>query len=597
MKNYYFIFLGIFIFQVTQQAQAQRCGQEIYDSIQFAKYPALKKSREKFEKQLALRQSDRQSNRIDNTTPQGVITIPVVVHVVYNSSGQNISDAQIASQITILNQDYRKKNADMSLLRPQFADIAADVEIEFQLATIDPNCQPTNGITRHQTSHAPFTMNEEDIRDVKSYGYWPADKYLNIWVCTFEDSRLLGYSTYPTAAGIDGLEGSVADSLLDGVVVKAASFGKVSSVVGGKYNLGRTATHEVGHWLGLFHLWGESEGVCGTDYCNDTPPQQFSSSECEYIASTSCSNQSPMLENYMDYSFDKCMNAFTSDQKMRMRDAIAVSERRNRLLTSIGAKPLAVLSTKLPLMEGFENSSWLSKWDTNKVSGNHTFEIANEGAYSKSVQSISVNNHSGSLSVTELVLPACNFIGLQEPIISFDHALGLAPGQTGTLTLYYALGCSTNWTSVTSWSADELHTLASPGGFIPAAGQWGNRFKSLSVLKGLTYVQLKLVWETSSSVQLYLDNIQLVENEFVSNLYPNPAKEYFNVEVHFPGIQSWSIEMYDAYGSKVLFNESRSAYSEVKQVSVAGLQAGVYFVNIISSYSVERKKVIVKVPF
>ena len=263
---------------------------------------------------------------------RNVITIPVVVHVVYNGSTQNISDAQINSQITVLNDDFRRMNADASNTPSDFAGVAADTEIQFCLASVDPDGNATNGILRVPTTRTSFGTNDA-VKFASSGGSdaWPADSYMNFWVCVI-GGGILGYAQFP---------GGSADT--DGIVVDYRYFGTTGTATA-PFNLGRTATHEVGHWLNLRHIWGD--GGCNVDdFVADTPPAggpNYTGEPCTYPGPNSCrprgrngGNDLPdMFQNYMDYSDDACMNLFTVGQKDRMQAAL--SGPRSGLLISNG---------------------------------------------------------------------------------------------------------------------------------------------------------------------------------------------------------------------------------------------------------------------
>jgi len=247
-----------------------------------------------------------------------IITIPVVVHVVWKTNNQNITDAQIQSQIDVLNKDYRRLNIDVINTPNIWQSIAADCEIEFCLASIDPNGQPTTGIERIQTSHGQFGM-DNDIHTSSLGGAddWPNDKYLNIWVCDL-GGGLLGYATPPSSWIGDG----------DGVVIGYNYFGTNGTVLP-PYNKGRTTTHEVGHWLNLEHVWGPdwgpNTGCNGDDNVSDTPNQEEWNYNCPafpHNANACGTTNGDMFMNYMDYTNDACMNLFTNGQKTRMISAI-----------------------------------------------------------------------------------------------------------------------------------------------------------------------------------------------------------------------------------------------------------------------------------
>ena len=251
----------------------------------------------------------------------GVITIPVVVHVLYNNSTENISDAQILSQIQVLNDDFRRFNADADDTWSQ----AADSEIEFCMATSDPNGNPTDGILRVPTSVSAFGTNDE-MKFTSSGGSdaWPASDYLNMWVCDISGG-ILGYAQFPGGS-----------SATDGVVCDYQYFGTVG-VATAPFDGGRTTTHEVGHWLNLRHIWGD--GNCNADdFVSDTPSSDGPNYGCA-VGTVSCSS-TDMVQNYMDYSDDGCMNLYTVGQKNRMRALFESGGYRSSLLNSQACGPV-----------------------------------------------------------------------------------------------------------------------------------------------------------------------------------------------------------------------------------------------------------------
>lgn len=253
-----------------------------------------------------------------------LVTIPVVVHVITNGEaygvGANITDEQIFSQIEVLNEDYRRLNADTSNTPSVFKPIAADVEVEFCMAIRDPNGQFTNGITRYDGGQATWTRDNFD-QFVKPVTTWPRDQYLNIWTTKLggADASVLGYAIKP---------GNPAD--IDGVVIVYTNFGRIGNVVA-PYDLGRTTVHEVGHWLGLDHTWGLGEpsvsNCSDDDFVNDTPVQDKANYGCPTFPHISCSNgpNGDMYMNYMDYTNDDCQNIFTEGQKTLMQSILNTS--------------------------------------------------------------------------------------------------------------------------------------------------------------------------------------------------------------------------------------------------------------------------------
>ena len=280
--------------------------------------------------QIEVRSQDwitTQTGTANKTT--AVITIPVVVHVVYNTAAQNISDAQINSQIAILNQDFRKLNADVSLVPSAFSGLVADCELEFCLAKRDPNGNATTGIVRKSTTVTSFSTNDNIKRSANGGDdAWNSSLYLNLWVGNLSGG-VLGYAQFPGGA-----------AATDGVVILYSAFGNTGAAAA-PFNKGRTATHEIGHWLNLRHIWGDDGGACsGSDQVTDTPNQAAENYGTPAFPRTdACTSTSPgvMFMNYMDYVDDAAMFMFTAGQKSRMLAALNTS--RTGILTSQGCVP------------------------------------------------------------------------------------------------------------------------------------------------------------------------------------------------------------------------------------------------------------------
>ena len=237
-----------------------------------------------------------------------LITIPTVVHVVYKKPKENISLAQIKSQIAALNMDYRATNPDKSKVPPPWQGLVTDPKIKFRLATKDPDGNKTDGVVRVQTERAGFGAGD-DVKRANRGGSraWPTDAYLNIWVCTL-NGGLLGYAQFPGGP-----------KATDGVVILNTAFG-TQGTVEAPFNRGRTLTHEVGHWLNLRHIWGDTLDCSGSDRVPDTPNCSGPNTGKPKFPSVSCSNgpNGDMFMNYMDYVDDPCMCMFTAGQVTRM---------------------------------------------------------------------------------------------------------------------------------------------------------------------------------------------------------------------------------------------------------------------------------------
>lgn len=351
------VFISALLIGAFINTQAQdRCGTIQYEALRHQKNPNLEKGSE-FEnwvqKKLTQPRLDAQRSQ---RTQAATYVIPVVVHIIHNGepigSGLNLSDAQIQSQINVMNKDFQRMNLDAGNTPSEFLPVAGNLDIEFVLAKQDPFGAATNGIQRVQGTKSVWTINDNST--FKALSYWPAEDYYNIWVINIPS--YLGYAQSPVS-NLPGLETSPDDRLTDGVIIHYTAFGSNFEGLGtfalnSKYNRGRTATHETGHFFGLRHIWGDDGSSCsGTDYVDDTPNQGGSySGQCPSGTRTSCTS-SDMYMNYMDYTDDACMNLFSQGQNARMVVVLENSPRRFSLLNSIGDEPPPALSLDLALRE------------------------------------------------------------------------------------------------------------------------------------------------------------------------------------------------------------------------------------------------------
>jgi hypothetical protein len=340
MKKFTLILSSLLVIYSTQAQK--KCASHEHYLKQMATQPDFKANQEALEAFTAAEVAKEEAN--PQQKKRLLVTIPVVVHVLHNGqavgNGPNISDAQVLSQIEALTEDYRKKNTDTLAANHPFRPITADVDIEFCLAQRSPTNTPTSGILRYNVGANSFDINDMETI-IKPQTIWDRNKYLNLWVGNLVDGQsggtLLGFAQFP---------GGVANT--DGVAILYTAFGYVGNVQAPSDN-GRTAVHEVGHWLNLRHIWGDDDdgsGTCdpgecsGTDQVNDTPNQCERSNGCPtFPVGDDCTSTGAgiMFMNYMDYVTDKCMVAFTNGQKTRMHAAINGS--RASLKTSNGCQP------------------------------------------------------------------------------------------------------------------------------------------------------------------------------------------------------------------------------------------------------------------
>jgi len=240
-----------------------------------------------------------------------LVTIPVVVHVVYRTAAEKISARQVASQIQVLNGDFRAKNSDRVKVPEVWKGLVTDGRVQFKLAKKAPDGSPTSGITYTQTQRMSFA--DDDAVKFTTRGginIWNPKKYLNIWVCNLQP--YLGYAQFPGGP-----------ARTDGVVILHAAFGTTGTATA-PFNRGRTATHEVGHWLNLRHIWADTEDCSGSDYASDTPNSESPNFGKPTFPHVTCNNgpNGDMFVNYMDYVDDAAMFMFTAQQVVRMRTAL-----------------------------------------------------------------------------------------------------------------------------------------------------------------------------------------------------------------------------------------------------------------------------------
>lgn len=394
-----------------------------------------------------------------------VYNIPVIVHVIHNGeaegTGTNISAAQILSQIAVLNEDFRNLNADKSGIPAAFQSAQADVELNFCLAAIDKDgnemAQP--GIDRvdrnNRTWKAPPYDHEYIDDNIKTATIWNPSNYLNIWVTDVADD-VLGYSQFPdNNAGLGGIDPFGGAANTDGVVIHYRAFGRVGNVTA-PYNRGRTTTHEMGHFFGLRHIWGDES--CGNDFVNDTPTQQGENSGCPVFPQVTCNNSpnGDMFMNFMDYTNDACMFMFTADQKARIQAVMAANTPRrsslgNSTVCNSSAVPVAnftfspvnvVAGTTVVFTDNSSGnpSSWLWNFGgganpNTSTTRNPSVTFTTAGTYQVS---LTATNANGSNTVTKTIIVTAfnctdtltNFIG--NPVlyqVSGDGEYGYLSGH------------------------------------------------------------------------------------------------------------------------------------------------------------------------
>lgn len=324
---------ALFISQV--QAQSEQCASDYVLKKMLQNQPEAGKILEANEEKIQQHLKTKSFLKAGET----VYTIPLVIHIIHTGEavgvGNNISDAQILSGIQQLNDAFRNTNG-----------MGIDLEIEFALAKIDENCQPTTGIVRVDgSSVAEYasmgvevnTTSGADEVLIKDLSRWSNNDYYNIWLVSEFDNNnggngTQGFAYFPTSS-----------SSIDGAMIMNTAWGNVGTANSWN-NQGKTGIHEIGHALNLFHTFeGDNGGAacpsdgCGSglgDCCDDTSPHIRSNSNCLTSANNTCTGltNDDVIHNYMDYSSQNCQYMFTQDQKDRMRAALLVN--RSGLITS-----------------------------------------------------------------------------------------------------------------------------------------------------------------------------------------------------------------------------------------------------------------------
>jgi hypothetical protein len=330
---------------------SEKCGFTILES-QIEKEMGFFGSKTFFESWIDQKIEDKKkAPQLLSRTLQGPRVIPVVVHIIHNGSpvgvGENIPDSQIFSQIRVLNEDFRRRNPDAVRTPAEFLPAAADANIEFVLARQDPNGLPTNGIVRVQGAKTTYLPSDANL--IGQISQWNPSEYLNIWVVRLgtgtDGNQFIGFASFPIS-DLPGLNFSPTPALIDGVTIDYRFFG-----VGGNassFSLGRTATHEIGHYLGLRHIWGD--GGCGVDdFVLDTPEQNNSNTACSPTLSRFSCGSNDMVQNYMDYTPDACMNLFTNGQVDRFNAVLENSPRRVTLVNNRATQSPQLLNLDLAI--------------------------------------------------------------------------------------------------------------------------------------------------------------------------------------------------------------------------------------------------------
>lgn len=586
------LFSDTLLFSQTDSTKKvyRNCGSVKYNAILEAQNSNFKNRRVDFEKILNHQIQLRKQQRTAVST--SIIRIPVVVHVIHNSktntiggiNNANISDEQILSQIEVLNEDFRKLQGTLGYNNDP---VGADTKIEFCLATTDPYCKPTTGITRHYSSKTSFDMDYDDGR-IKSNGYWPSDQYLNIWVCNLIND-VLGYSQFPNYTGLEGIDPYEGESTTDGVVINHKVFGRnIGTATSGLYKYGRTTTHEIGHWLGLKHIWGDA--TCGDDYCNDTPPQdQPSNSDvfCPY-QSNSCGGNyhKNMFENYMDYSADACMNIFTNDQNLRMQTVLNISPNRLKLFQSKGCFDTKLISPPQLIDFDFnEDTYWTTSSSDDTLKWTKTF--------TNSTVFMCDNKLSKSIATWES--PFFDFKNSENPILTFELAYPSTDNsETDTLEISYSNTCKNDiFTVLDILTGNELITTNQNAiGFSPNSDDWIRIKYNLSQFKNNPITRFRFRSISKQKASIYLDNVNIYSPK--TNSYVDDYNKIYLDRIGLIDNETATIRIYDCAGKLINTLYVPNNKLEKFEYSLDFLPSGMYIAALETKTHSSKTKFIIK---
>lgn len=639
MKNLLLIFfLFSLSFNIYAQTQYVRCVTHEYTEQLVAQDPRYG---------VTLQRNEALLNRIveqniGESSAQTVIVIPVVVHVVWNTAAQNISEQMITSQIRVLNEDFRKMAGTPGWNNDP---VGADTRIEFRLATVDPNGNPHTGINRVQTSVTSWNYQTQNAQ-LKATSYWDSNRYLNIWTANLSGG-ILGYAQFPGG-----------NQLTDGVVILYSAFGYNSPAA--PYNLGRTTTHEVGHWINLRHTWGDGDctvddGVDDTPLCSG---QYFSSvptcpkpTQCGFVR---------QIENYMDYSDDGCMNIYTNGQSVRMNAAwqsfrsnllISYKERLSvsatntdyMFTTRAGANFAIVNFSTLGSVDSMTVEVFPNYYPPNMPEGKKAvkryFVLTPKGSgssgkvrlYYNDSEVINFTNGDNNLKIYKLVGGSWGMINSTgNPTENWVEATGIEPNGIFAiadpndnpipveLTSFNAL---TNERNVTlSWiTATESNNLGfeieravssinqnlewTKIGFVQSSGNStvANSYSFIDMnLQPAQYLyRLKVVDLDGSISYSNIINVDVnaPANYLLSQNYPNPFNPSTTIHFEVPTRSFISIKIYDAIGNEIrtLVNEEKEAGMYEVSFNASDLTSGIYFYSLNSgNVSITKKMMLMK---
>jgi len=522
LKKLILLFIFSEIALGVSYGQSQRiCSTVEYDNYLRAVNPAYAKERD----EMKIKMADYSATHKYERNSAATLIIPVVVHVLWNTAEQNISDEQIMSEIDALNEDYSITNANIAEVPSVWAGLVGSSHLYFSIARRDDNGMPASGIIRKQTSAPSFAVGADMKYDSTGGSTaWNRDHYLNIWVCNLENGSsqdVLGFAQFPSFSNAD----------IDGIVIHYRAFGRTGNNLKPQYNLGRTATHEIGHWLNLEHIWGANSDCNDDDHIGDTPRQESSTYGCPSLPHVSCNNgpDGDMFMNYMDYTDDKCMMLFTTDQRSRMDQAIQAYRFKLEEADS-SVLPVTPLATDIRIAN---------------------IDSPAGVVCSKTILPVILVQNNGSNTVTGFTV---NYrLDEDTLLLQYDWNGTLNPNTEVKINLPSML------------ISDDLHTfIASVTNVNGGSDDYAaDNFKTRSFL----YAPGKYSCP---------ENPETPE----ISILPNPAGESISIELKYKEAQKATLSIYNVLGKRVYTIDYLDSQGEFLDVYVSGLANGIYVVEV-----------------
>ena len=660
IKLFLFILCGITATAQTIQSGKRGCGTEV-PSEEWNNW---------FNKQVESFKQSQSANKNLSTN----YTIPVIFHVVHGGqnvgSFPNLSQAQLNSQITILNNDYAGGGFNVgNFSSTGFAQsLVANCNINFCLALknpsgtglSEPGIERINYNSNGWSDPSSFTS----LSNFKSYientikpnTIWDPTRYLNIWVTDVDPNvGLLGYATFPPSSSLTGLTGGgLGTTTTDGVWCWAKAVGDVGTIQP-NYNKGRTATHEIGHWLGLRHIWGDSN--CGTDYCNDTPTQLKENTGCPSYPNVTCLNGplGDMFMNFMDYCNDPCLYMFTNDQRSRMQTAMANSPLRNQLTASSATLCGSQQTFCSYTVSNFTNTDTLTAYRRATAAASDVSCLQGSGKAGY----ITGSNCYGDKEKAEFISTA-KYSSAVNPVITGVIVLFFQYGNSGTdgtgnvsLNLYNGSSASSAPGSLIGSKTENLSTIAattntegvsycgdpnlafgiplimpfkftfaspipapSSGGFFASVVLPTSANDTVAILDKRTgtsntawekwsdnsWNSMKVAWGNVRNYNLAI--LPIIEcgpagyrtSTILSdaiNIFPNPSTGNFNVVTTFATAQNIDVKVYNILGQIIYSDKKKEMSTGNTEINLSDQTSGIYFVELTAGQEKITKRILI----